>query len=180
MKKRLFALVLAVISVSALSACGGSPDSSAENTMGKKDSPVPVGTSVELSYFDEGTIDFKISEAYVGEEAITKAATLDEHGLNKFDPVDGKQYILIHYDIVAKELKGDTLNFNYLYLSAWANNVRGETQLLYGDVNTSVIMAGGSTSGWGMFLVDASDDNPLIELQLDIYKDGERCWFSVK
>ena len=80
MMKRLFALVLAVISVSALSACGGSPDSSAENTMGKKDSPDPVGTSVELSYFDEGTIDFKISEAYVGEEAITKAATLDEHG----------------------------------------------------------------------------------------------------
>ncbi len=180
MKKRLLALVLAVISVSALSACGGNPDSSTENTMGKKESPVPVGTSVELSYFDDGTIDFKINEAYVGEEAITKAATLDEFGFNKFDSVDGKQYVLIHYDIVAKELKGDTLNFNFLYLSAWANNVRGETQILYGDVNTSAIMAGGTTSGWSMFLVDASDDNPLIELHLDIYKDGERCWFSVK
>lgn len=173
-------LALAMVCLFVMALCGCTGNSKPENSMGTLESPVPVGTTIELSYQDEGSMDFTVKEVYVGEQAIEKANELEEYGLNHFDPVQGKKYVLIHYDIVAKEVMGDTFYFNPLYLSGWANQAQGETQWLYGDISPDEMMEGGSSSGWSMFLVDESDQAPLIQLQLDIYKDGKRCWFSTK
>lgn len=182
--KKIAIAISALLCMVALAACGGNKEDTTQTVqkVGTADSPVPVGTEQEVTDMDENTYTFKVIEAYTGQEAIDKALTLDEYGLNKWQPQEGKQYVLVHYAITAKELADETFTFNsYGYLTAWANGASGSSQIVYGDgVSPASIMEGASTEGWSAYIVDQSDEAPMLKLDLDVFQNGESCWFALK
>ncbi len=192
--KKLFVVFLSLLCLFSLSACNktttdkdmNANDAGHKNAITAKQetgtfkAPVPLGKSHEVTDFLGNTYSFTVTDAYIGQEAVNKAETLDEYGLNKFDTEDGSQYVLVHYSITGKNLSGEKFDFNPLYINVWANSVMGTQILLYGDVHTSIIMREGTTDGWSAFSVDSLDSNPLLELQLDAVHNERSCWFSLK
>lgn len=178
--KKLSMALCAVFCLLALAACGGSGEpATVSPAVGTLESPVPLGTAQEVTDDSGNTYDFTVTEVYLGQEAIDKAFTLEEYGLNDWQEEEGYQYALVHYSITAREISGDTFQFNPLYLNAWVDNAEGDQVLLYGDVSVSSLMADGTTDGWSAFKMAASENVPLLELRLDIFENGEACWFSL-
>lgn len=179
--KKLSVVLGSLFCLFVLAACGGGGEPPAITpTIGTLESPVPLGTTQEVTDDNDDTYTFTITEAYIGQDAVDKAATLEEYGLNDLQNEEGYQYVLVHYSITAKKLSGDKFQFNPLYLSAWVDNAEGSQVLLYGDVSTSSIMTDGTTDGWSAFKIKASENSPLLELRLDVFQDGKTCWFSLK
>lgn len=146
--------------------------------------PAPIGESqiIKISnYIEEYTATVEVKETMRGSKALKKLKDTNEYWNE--EPEDGYEYVIAKINVAISDVKDDkAIDINrYNFECYSSNNVKYETPSMIvvpEPALRTTLYDGGNTSGYVVFKVQQTDENPKIVFGQN-YDGTGGIWFSL-